>query len=72
MPAPNRAVMLCLRAEWKRDGICTRCGKGEAAKDHTRCTDCLGYDEWFRKRKKALVLISTEAHSTHAATFASS
>jgi len=33
-----------MRAEWKHDGYCTRCGKEPATAAGTRCQACRGYD----------------------------
>ena len=55
------AFMRTVRAGWKRDGYCTRCGKGIPAPGYTRCPDCCEADV-LRKRKHPLDNVSTAAH----------
>lgn len=41
------------RAFCIENGICTRCGKEMAAKNHTQCLSCLDYNKIIYERRKA-------------------
>ena len=60
----NTETMKRVRAEWRRDGYCTRCGKAPAVVQGTRCQGCRAYDHG-RSRKNRLDLTNTEAQTTH-------
>ena len=61
--ADNADAMKKVRAEWKREGFCTRCGKWHPDPGYTRCVTCVGLDV-LRKRKKLLERLGGTAHST--------
>lgn len=50
-----------IRADWKREGYCTRCGKFRPEPGYTRCATCCDLDR-LRIRKRPLDNASKSAH----------